>query len=605
MEAVSERARRRRVEQQLILDRYRPLEQLGSGGFATVTLAWDTRMQRRVAIKRFDLPRDATGVIQHNPPGLAEARTAAMLNHPAIVTVYDFATDADEAFVIMEHIDGASLETLLDDVGGPLTLDETAAVIDAVSCALEYAHENGVLHLDIKPGNVLVTRDGRVKVADFGMAELSNLGGHGTSWGGTLGYMPLEQLGGLRVNEATDEFALAVLTFECLTGANPLLADSPGAAIARLQTTDLPSVRSYEPKLSSTIDDVLFAATGPHPDDRYPSVAELWTALQPHLGDSASGRESLADLVSAYAVEDEPAERPGWDRIGLWDRLQGRGGAFALRTLAAGEAAWLAWAGLAQVHLQPLALGGAVALVALAGALAPALGTGIGLIAFAIGLFAMGLWLLGMVFALGVAVWWWFVARRSPGVAVTALAAPALGVAHLGLLAPLLAGFWLPPLSAAATGLTAGVLHLLASSASQQLAPYVSVSARLIADPNSGVLAADNVRAAFLDPAAWISLLGWPAAALAVSLFARRATRFSALVGVALGGAVLWGTNLLAELWASRGNGATAAAHVWTGTSFAVSLAGSLILMVLVIVLGAPVRAEDEELVRLAYETDD
>ena len=164
----------RRVEQQLILDRYRPLEELGEGGFATVTLAWDTRMQRRVAIKRLALPRDWTGNVLHHPPGLAEARTAALLNHPAIVTVYDFETDADEAFLIMEHVDGASLERVLDDVGGALTLDEAAAVIDAVSSALSFAHDNGVLHLDIKPANVLVTRDGRVKVADFGMAALSS-----------------------------------------------------------------------------------------------------------------------------------------------------------------------------------------------------------------------------------------------------------------------------------------------------------------------------------------------------------------------------------------------------------------------------------------------
>ncbi|MDO9174754.1 MAG: protein kinase, partial [Actinomycetota bacterium] len=114
------------MEHPLILDRYRPLEDLGHGGFATVTLAWDTRMQRRVAIKRLDLPRDQkSGAIIHDPRGLAEARTAALLNHPSIVTVYDFATDADEAFIIMEYVDGASLERVLDDISGALTVEET------------------------------------------------------------------------------------------------------------------------------------------------------------------------------------------------------------------------------------------------------------------------------------------------------------------------------------------------------------------------------------------------------------------------------------------------------------------------------------------------
>ena len=97
------------MEQQLILDRYRPLEDLGEGGSGTVVLAWDTRMQRRVAIKRMSLPVDRLGRPLLNSPGLAEARTAALLNHPSIVTVFDFETDADEAFLIMEHADGASL----------------------------------------------------------------------------------------------------------------------------------------------------------------------------------------------------------------------------------------------------------------------------------------------------------------------------------------------------------------------------------------------------------------------------------------------------------------------------------------------------------------
>ena len=170
----------RRVEQQLILDRYRPLAELGEGGYGVVVLAWDTRMQRRVAIKRLPLPLDARGAVLHNPPGLAEARTAAMLNHPAIATVYDFATDSDEAFLIMEFVDGCSLEALLGRIRGPLDADESAAVVGAVADALEFAHDNGVLHLDVKPGNVLVARDGRIKVADFGMAELSSATGHGS-----------------------------------------------------------------------------------------------------------------------------------------------------------------------------------------------------------------------------------------------------------------------------------------------------------------------------------------------------------------------------------------------------------------------------------------
>jgi eukaryotic-like serine/threonine-protein kinase len=595
---------RGRVEQQLILDRYRPLDELGEGGFATVTLAWDTRMHRRVAIKRLALPRDRTGAILHNPPGLAEARTAALLNHPAIVTVYDFETDNDEAFLIMEHVDGASLEDLLDDVGGAMTIDEAGAVVDAVCAALEFAHDNGVLHLDIKPANVLVSRDGRVKVADFGMAALSTATGHGAAWGGTIGYMPLEQLEGRDVGETTDEWALAVLAYECLTGANPFDAPDARSAIERLERIDPPPPSAYERDLPRGVDDVLLAALGPQPLDRYQTIATFADALLPHLGDPADGRASLAQLVDAYA-EDLDAEEPGWQYVGLWDRMRGAAGSVALRTIAAVESGWLAWAGLSPTHVQPLPLAAATALVALAGALAPSLGTGLGLIAFAVGLFALRLWLLGALFALGAVAWWWFMARRSAGASVLPLSAPVLGVAHVPYLMPLLAGFSLPPFSAAAAGLVGGVLQLLASAASAQGAPYVVVAPQLLVDPGKGLLVAASVQAAFLDPAAWIALLGWPVAALAMSVFARRATRFSAVLGTVVGGGVLVGANVLARMATVALDGPGAGADAWTGTAFAASLAGSLILMVLVIALGAPVRAEEEDLVHAAYEGDD
>ncbi|MDR3686745.1 MAG: serine/threonine-protein kinase [Coriobacteriia bacterium] len=593
------------MEQQLILDRYRPLDELGEGGFATVTLAWDTRMQRRVAIKRLKLPRDHTGAILQNPPGLAEARTAAMLNHPAIVTVYDFETDADEAFLIMEYVDGASLEDLLDDVGGALTLDESAAVLDAVCSALEFAHDNGVLHLDMKPANVLVTRDGRVKVADFGMAALSTATGHGASWGGTIGYMPVEQLEGGLVTEASDEWAVAVLAYECLTGANPFDSRDIRAAVATIVGTDPPRPSAYERELSRGIDDVLLAGLGPQPIDRYPTVASFADALLPHLGDPATGQDSLADLVDAYADEELAAEEPGWQRVGLWDRWRSPAGGLALRAIAAAESGWLAWVGLAPTHLEPLPLAGAAGLVALAGALAPSLGTGLGLLAFAIGLFALHVWLLGALFALGAVLWWWFLARRSAGAAVLPLSAPVLGVARVGYLTPLLAGFSLPPLTAMAAGLVGGVLMLLASASSGQVAPYVAVSPQLLANPAAGLLVSAHVAKAFTDPAAWISLLGWPVAALAMSLLSRRATRFSAVVGTVVGGGVLLGANVLARMAAATLHGAGKGAAAWTGTTFAWSLAGSLILMMLVIVLGAPVRAEEEDLVHAAYESDD
>ena len=585
------------MEQQLILDRYRPLDELGEGGFGTVTLAWDTRIQRRVAIKRLPLPRDARGSVASHPPGLAEARTAAMLNHATIVTVFDFESDDDEAFIVMEFVDGVSLRELLDDVGGSLTLDETAAVVEAVGSALQFAHENGVLHLDVKPANILISRDGHVKMTDFGMAALSSAYGHGGASGGTPGSMPLEQLEGLPVSEATDEWAFAVLAYECLTGVNPFDAETLPAAIALAAAADPPPVTRFEPALPAALDDVLFAATGPHPDERYPDVATFTSALTPHLGDAATGRASFVDLVTAYAQDRPVAEEPGWERVGLWDRLQGSAGAIALRTIAAVESAWLAWAGLQWLRLQTLPLAAAVALVALAGALAPPLGTGLGLIAFAVGLLALRLWLLATVFIVGALAWWWFFARRSSGAAVLPLAAPPLAAARVPYLMPLLAGFALPPATAAAAGVGGGALAFLAASASGLGAPFGIVDPRLLASPQHALAHAAAVSAAFASVSTWIALVGWGVAAAVMSLFSRRASRLGAVFGGLAGALVLAAFYALARLaggaWGARG-----VAAGWTATPFRVSLAVSLILVLLVAALGAPVRAEDEDLAR-------
>ena len=579
------------MEQQLILDRYRPLAELGAGGFATVTLAWDTRMQRRVAIKRFDLPAESRTGAAERAAGLVEARTAAMLNHPAIVTVYDFETDSDEAFLIMEHVDGASLAVVLDALDAPLDLDETAAIVDRVTSALEFAHDNGVLHLDIKPANVLITRDGRVKVADFGMAELSFAGGHGPSGGGTIGYMPLEQLEGSPVTPATDEWALAALAFECLTGTNPLIEPTVPAAIAALRTADQPLITEFASDLPGALDTLFAEALAVMPDDRFPTVTEFADVLASYLGDPLAGRDALADLVAEH-VEEAAAEEDEYAGVGLWDRLQGRAGGILLRVVAAAESGWLSWAGLSPLGLEPLALGSAVALVTVAAALAPALGTALGLLAFAIGLFAQQLWVLGSVLSVVVVLWWWFIARRSSGASVVPLAAPVLGVVRLSLATPLLAGFALSPLRAAAAGLVGGALSLLAASASFSAPPYLAVDARIFLDPARATLMASAVRVAFTDPASYIALLGWPLAAFVMSLLASRASRLFAVAGVFAGGAVLWGAYTLAQLASRWLDGA----GTWNGEALLVALGASLILMTLVALLGAPVRPEEEEL---------
>ena len=157
-------------------------------------------------------------------PGLDEARTAAMLSDPSIVAVYDFEIQDSTAYLIMEYVEGMTLTELLRDHDDRLTLDVVAAVFEAVAHALEVAHENGVLHLDIKPDNILINASGQVKVTDFGLATLADAQGFGVAGGGTIGYMPLEQMRQENLDARCDEWALASVTYEMLAGENPFLA---------------------------------------------------------------------------------------------------------------------------------------------------------------------------------------------------------------------------------------------------------------------------------------------------------------------------------------------------------------------------------------------
>ncbi len=587
------------MDGQLILDRYRPLEELGQGAFGSVVLAWDTRMQRRVAIKRLSLPRRARER-ELGPTGLAEARTAAMLNHPAIVTVFDFDTDADEAFLVMEYVDGASLVEVLDAVEGPLSPDEAAAVLGDVFSAVEFAHENGVLHLDLKPENVLITSDGRAKVADFGMAELSSLSGHGPAWGGTPGYMPLEQLRGEGVTEATDQWALGALAFEVLTGDNPYLTTASGTADASARSLvafepPLPSERN--PELDAEIDDILLTATARLPSTRLHDVAELADELLPLLGDPADGRASLSEIVTSLVSDEEvPAERHAVQQLGLWDRMQGRGGYALVRLFAAMQAGWLAYSGLLPLELEPQALMAAAAVVAAVGALAPTLGVGLGLVLLLTGLWTRGFILAALIVGVVGGSWWWGLSRKSPASAVLPLSAPVLAMARVPFVQPLVAGFSLPPLAAGLTALVGGGLAMLASAASGNGAPYLAVLPAYALDVWRADLAATSAWTLATSAGAAVALLGWAAAAVVMSAFCRRATRLFATLGAIAGSAVLGGAYALAEVVA----GLTGAPGGYMSVSFGASLAVSLILVVLLTALGAPVRGEEEDPFELA-----
>ena len=239
----------------------------------------------------FDLVGD--GPLVHSlahVPGLDEARTAAMLSDASIVAVYDFEVQESTAYLIMEYVEGVTLTELLHRHADRLTLDVVAAVFASVSHALEVAHANQVLHLDIKPDNVLINHQGQVKVTDFGLATLADASGYGAAGGGTIGYMPLEQMRQENLDVRCDEWALASLTYEMLAGENPFLAPDLERAEVAIEDAELVLPSLCWDELDPAVDDVIFFALDPDREERYATVADFAEELEPFLGDPKARR---------------------------------------------------------------------------------------------------------------------------------------------------------------------------------------------------------------------------------------------------------------------------------------------------------------------------
>ncbi|HEY8582953.1 MAG TPA: serine/threonine-protein kinase [Capillimicrobium sp.] len=303
---------------ELLLGRYRLVRRLGAGGFGTVWLAHDERLDRSVAVKRIPL--------DDGDPERAEreAQAAARLSHPAIVTLYETGSDEDACYLVSELVRGASLRELLDE--GALS-DRDVATIGASLCeALAHAHARGVIHRDVKPGNVMVpdqVPDGSpaAKVCDFGIARI--VGGEAlTRTGdvvGTLAYMAPEQAEGKRVTAASDVYALGLVLYEALSGTNPVRGAGP-ADTARRVGTELPELRRLRRDLPEQLCDAIDAAVAVRPQDR-PSLPALRTAL----------------LRARPQLDDEPGVVEG----GALDELTTRWTSVQRRYRDPGESGWL------------------------------------------------------------------------------------------------------------------------------------------------------------------------------------------------------------------------------------------------------------------------
>ena len=666
----------RMTKTQLILNRYKPLAKAGAGGFGTVQVAWDTRIQRKVAIKCIplseaellraalpgadaidvspdersesviassvhaagsagssssvvdpadvppweDLPEeagfagsgdagdsgasddqeelasasvsragcDSAGTSSSDAslgqllpgqsvsltdevdpasrplvrtlsriPGLDEARTAAILSDPSIVTVHDFEIQDSTAYLIMEYVEGMTLTELLRDHDDRLTLDVVAAVFDAVAHALEVAHENGVLHLDIKPDNILINASGRVKVTDFGLATLADAQGFGVAGGGTIGYMPLEQMRQENLDARCDEWALASVTYEMLAGENPFLAPNLFQAQEAIEDGELVLPSLCWDNLDPAADDPIFYALDPEREERYETVADFAEELSPFLGDPAKGRAELADIVAGPEEEEEPEPQPREPGIPLRDRITPELLFFGSHACGAAGSALLAFAALQNISqtegfANPL-FWGLLLLITLAGALRPHLGALLGFVSLSAMLVMCGVPAAGCVLLAGTGVWWWYLGRAGDATANAALATPLAGAIGLGPLGPLAAGFVLRPVAAMATAafqVLCGFMLAGLGSASfmgwDVLATWHFSTAAFASDA-----VMDRMAAMLTEPGTWIMAASWVLAAGACALLRWHPTRLFASFGVLAGAAVLVAGFVLAAVCGS------------------------------------------------------
>lgn len=666
----------RMTKTQLILNRYKPLAKAGAGGFGTVQVAWDTRIQRKVAIKCIplseaellraalpgadaidvspdersesviassvhaagsagssssvvdpadvppweDLPEeagfagsgdagdsgasddqeelasasvsragcDSAGTSSSDAslgqllpgqsvsltdevdpasrplvrtlsriPGLDEARTAAILSDPSIVTVHDFEIQDSTAYLIMEYVEGMTLTELLRDHDDRLTLDVVAAVFDAVAHALEVAHENGVLHLDIKPDNILINASGQVKVTDFGLATLADAQGFGVAGGGTIGYMPLEQMRQENLDARCDEWSLASVTYEMLAGENPFLAPNLFQAQEAIEDGELVLPSLCWDNLDPAADDPIFYALDPERKERYETVADFAEELSPFLGDPAKGRAELADIVAGPEEEEEPEPQPREPGIPLRDRITPELLFFGSHACGAAGSALLAFAALQNISqtegfANPL-FWGLLLLITLAGALRPHLGALLGFVSLSAMLVMCGVPAAGCVLLAGTGVWWWYLGRAGDAIANAALATPLAGAIGLGPLGPLAAGFVLRPVAAMATAafqVLCGFMLAGLGSASfmgwDVLATWHFSTAAFASDA-----VIDRMAAMLTEPGTWIMAASWVLAAGACALLRWRPTRLFASFGVLAGAAVLVAGFVLAAVCGS------------------------------------------------------
>ncbi|MBM3122782.1 MAG: serine/threonine protein kinase [Chloroflexi bacterium] len=290
----------------LLSKRYQVLGPLGTGGMALVYHARDLNLQREVAIKV--LREDSTSDPSFQARFVHEARAAANLLHPNIVTVYDFGQDGSRTFIAMEYVQGTDLKTLMRR-RGRLPIEEAVGLVIQACAGVGYAHRAGLVHCDLKPHNILVTSDGRAKITDFGIARvLASIRPEEVSevvWGSPQYFAP-EQAAGSAPSPASDVYSLGIILYEVLTGSLPFQAPD-AATLARLhQSVPPPSPRTLNAGVPAALEQIVFKVLSKEPAARYRTADQLGRVLMtfsPRSQPAELAPQSLHDLTPPHLPE--------------------------------------------------------------------------------------------------------------------------------------------------------------------------------------------------------------------------------------------------------------------------------------------------------------
>ncbi len=288
------------VKGQKIDGRYQIIRTIGEGGMANVYLAYDTILDREVAVKilRGDLANDEKFVHRFQ----REAKAASSLNHPNIVEMYDVGEDDGNYFIVMEYVNGKTLKSLIKKRGA-LSLSEVIDIMLQLTSAIACAHDSYIIHRDIKPQNVLILEDGRVKITDFGIAIAlnSNELTQTNSVMGSVHYLPPEQANGKGATIKSDIYSLGILMYELLTGKLPFKGENAVEIAIKQMKEKIPSVCERNPEIPQSIENIVFKACAKNPKNRYDSVAEMHEDLKTALDGERRNEERL---VYRYAEQD-------------------------------------------------------------------------------------------------------------------------------------------------------------------------------------------------------------------------------------------------------------------------------------------------------------